>query len=41
MDNPIDDIIITESDIETECGDLELELEEELTEDLSITLNFD
>lgn len=37
MDNPIELI----SDIETECGDLELELEEELTEDLSITLNFD
>ena len=37
MDNPIELI----SEIETECGDLELELDEELTEDLSITLTFD
>jgi len=37
MDNPIELI----SDIDIECGDLEIDLEEELTEDLSITLTFD
>ena len=41
MDNPIKDIIINESDMETECGDLEIELEEELNDDFSITLSFD
>ena len=37
MENPKELI----SDIETECGDLEIDLIEELNENLTITLTFD